>query len=33
MVAKNRSRDYNPVMYVVNAPPILPKHETKKSRY
>jgi len=33
VVAKNRSRDYNPVMHVVNAPPTLPKHKAKKSRY
>jgi len=33
VVAKNRSRDYNPVMHVVNTPPTLPKHEAKKSRY
>ena len=33
MVAKNRSRDYNPVIHVVNTPPTLPKHEAKKSRY
>ena len=33
MVAKNRLRDYNPVMHVVNIPPILPKYEAKKSRY
>jgi len=32
-VAKNRSRDYNPAMHVVNAPPTLPKHKAKKSRY
>jgi len=33
VVAKNRSRDYNSVMHVVNTSPTLPKHETKKSRY
>ena len=33
MVAKNRSRNYNSVMHIVNAPPTLPKHEVKKSRY
>ena len=32
-VAKIRSRDYNPVMYIVNASSILPKHKAKKSRY
>jgi len=32
-VAKNRSRDYNSVIYIVNAPFILPKYEAKKSRY
>jgi len=32
-VAKNRSRDYNPAMHIINTPPILPKHEAKKSRY
>ena len=28
-VAKDRSRDYNPVIHVVNAPPTLPKHVLK----
>jgi len=33
MVAKNRSRDYNPVMYIINAFSILFKHKAKKSKY
>jgi len=33
MVAKKRPRNYNPVMYVVNAPSTLSKYKTKKCRY
>jgi len=33
MVAKKRPRDYNPMIHVVNAPPILSKHKAKKHRY
>jgi len=33
MVAKKRPRNYNPVIYVVNASSILSKYETKKCRY
>ena len=33
IVAKNRLRDYNPVIYIVNVPSILPKYEAKKRRY
>lgn len=32
MVAKNRSRDYNLVVYVVNAPFTLPKHKAKEAQ-
>jgi len=31
MVAKNRSRDYNPVVHIVNVPSTLPKHKAKEA--
>jgi len=33
MVAKNRSRDYNPVIHIVNISSILSKYKAKKSKY
>jgi len=32
-MAVQRKEDYRPLMYVVNASPILTKHKAKKHRY